>query len=346
MAMDAASRVDRAMACATTLRSARVHRLLGGARWSEGPWPDARRASVWTLSQVWHAELLLTLLGGGLDEAEQVDHDLRGYRGHLGWMPYPSDHLRYFDDNAWMGLALVQRHLRDGDPDALASAKDVFRILRQGEDDDGGVRWRDVADSPRNTCATAPAIELALRLHLIDPDGDALAFAERNQAWLDAVLRRDDHLYADNVDDDGRVEHSLWSYNQGTPVGAAALWYRVSGEARWIDRGAATLTAALAHFGREDGAGWWSQPPVFNAVFFRNASAFEAVAGLGSVAPVLDRYLDRVIADALDPATGWCSGGGIGHYDQGGTIDQAGLVQCFAVAALAARSPERLADLC
>jgi hypothetical protein len=85
---------------------------------------------------------------------------------------------------------------------------------------------------------------------------------------------------------------------------------------------------------------------VFNAVFFRNALAFEAVAGLDSVGPVLDRYLDRVLAEAWNPATGWCDGGGIGRYDRGGTIDQAGLVQCFALAGLAEAARAKLVDVC
>jgi hypothetical protein len=47
----------------------------------------------------------------------------------------------------------------------------------------------------------------------------------------------------------------------------------------------------------------------------------------------LDRYLERVWREARDVRTGRFTTGGIGHYDDGGTVDHAGLVQLFALQA-------------
>ena len=53
---------------------------------------------------------------------------------------------------------------------------------------------------------TAPAAQLALWLHLLTGDADALAFALRCRSFLEATLRRDDRLYADDIDP-ARVGH-------------------------------------------------------------------------------------------------------------------------------------------
>jgi hypothetical protein len=150
-------------------------------------------------------------------------------------------------------------------------------------------------------------------------------------AFLARELRGGDGLYADHVTDEGSIESTVWSYNQGTPVGAGALWSRVAGHAGPLRGARLTADAALAHFGKQDRL--WRQPPVFNAIFFRNLLLLDGVAGYPPVGTALDIYLDRVWEEARDPKTGWFTGGGIGAYEQGGTIDQAGLVQLFALAA-------------
>ena len=73
----------------------------------------------------------------------------------------------------------------------------------------------------RNTCSTGPTAQVALRLHGRTGETAYLDFAERQMRLLDAILRDDDGLYRDNVDADGPFEPTIWSYNQGTPIGAA-----------------------------------------------------------------------------------------------------------------------------
>jgi len=143
------------------------------------------------------------------------------------------------------------------------------------------------------------------------------------------------------VDAAGRVEHSLWSYNQGTPAGADALWFRVTGDERRLDRAARTAHAALAHFEVDDGL--WRQPPAFVAILLRNLMAVHAVRPLPGLLATVDGYLDRVWATARDPRTGVLAGGGIGRYENGGVIDHAAVVQLLALRAW----PERWwPDIC
>lgn len=299
--------------------------------------PPVRRsgpAAVWPLGQVLVAHADLELIGrADADEGRALAALLRRYDGPdpaAGYGPFPGDRERYFDDNAWIGLWALQRHAQTGDPAMLAEAGRVAAFVASGQTPDGGVRWVDRPDSPRSTCATAPFAALALRLVRATGDQRWQAPAEAALAFLATELRTSDGLYRDNVDVAGRIDPALWSYNQGTPVGALVQLHLVTGAAEPLDQAIATAEAALAHYGTDDRL--WSQPPAFNAIFFRNLVQLDAVVEQPAAWAALDGYLDRVWATARDGRSGLLFGGSIGRYEQSG-IDQAALVQLFAIQA-------------
>jgi hypothetical protein len=306
----------------------------------EGPARGAPAAAVWPLGQVLAAAVDLRRLPWGGDRTDELLGTLSRYRVGRVYAPFPGSREHYHDDNAWIGLVLAQLAAETGERAHLAAAREVLGTLADGAAPGGGIRWKAGHDSV-NTCSTGPGVELALRVHLLTGDGDALAFAEHHHDALDRLLRGPDGLYRDHVDARGRVEPTVWSYNQGTPLGAAVLRFRVTGDERFLERAMATAEAALAHFGSEDR--WWTHPPVFNAVFFRNLLTLQAVVPSDRYLGALDDYLERVWVDARDPVTGLCTAGGIGSYDGRPTIDQAGLVQLYA---LRAWPPELWPEAC
>lgn len=283
-----------------------------------------------------------------------------------------------------MGLALVQAHLATGDARALDRAAWVLDRLRAGErDGSGGIHWIEHPAESCHTCSTAPTGELAARLHLLRGAPADLALAERTWGYLDRSLRTPDGLYADNRRNDGTVDPAIYSYNQGTPVGLAVLLDRISGLA--THRGAARLTAgaALAHFGTDDRL--WTHAPAFNAILLRNLALLDAgddprepsegttsTGGTGPngrrgpVAPadatghdqlastawranfhrVLLDHAERLWVDGRHPGTGWFTEGGIGRYERGGVLDQAGVVQVFVTANLVTLAAPARLDLC
>ncbi|MEW6555455.1 MAG: glycoside hydrolase family 76 protein [Actinomycetota bacterium] len=192
----------------------------------------------------------------------------------------------------------------------------------------------------RHTCSTAPAAEVALRLALMEnaraPAGAAgpggyRVFAEAAMAFLVRELRRPDSLFADHIKDDGSIEPTVWSYNQGTTVGAWALWHRLTGEHEPLELARDTASAAITYFGQEDRL--WQQPPVFNAVFMRNLLLLDEVSPFPAGGAMLAAYLDGAWSESRDPHTGWFTGGGIGRYGRGGSIDLAAFAQLYARAA-------------
>jgi len=299
-------------------------------RFREAPGRD-RIASVWPLSQTIAAGV--DLAGAGQDVDDDLDGLMRSLRLYSkrdgGWAPTPRAHRRYFDDNAWIGLASARRHAATGERRDLDRASRALDFVRRGEDPEGGVRWAEGRRS-RNTCSTAPAALLALRVHARTQDPEMLGFASRTLDWLDATLRRPDRLYADRIDGE-RVERTVWSYNQGSAAAAHVWRYRTTGDPVSTEAAKTTAVAATAWLARDDRL--WHQPPVFNAIAFRGLLAVHDVAPVRGLVDLVDAYLERAWREARDPETGLFTRRGIGSYDGRPAIDQAGIAQLFAVRA-------------
>ena len=285
-------------------------------------------APVWPVSQVLAAAVDLAELTGDYGVVERLVIGLRRFSAGDGYLPDPGERRRYYDDNAWIGLCFAQLHLQTGEARWLRRARKVFRFVQEGHDPDGGMRWVEGRRS-RNTCSAAPAAQLALRLHGSDGATETLEFARRTLTWLDATLRIGGGLYADHVDARGRVEPTLWTYNQGAAIGAHLLLHQATGDEVALRRARSTAAASLERFGADR---TWRHPPVFNAVWFRNLLALDAVTPIVGMRPALDVYLRRAWREGRSHE-GSFTGGGIGSYDGTPAIDSGDLVQLLALRA-------------
>jgi hypothetical protein len=70
------------------------------------------------------------------------------------------------------------------------------------------------------------------------------------------------------------VEPFLWSYNQGTMIGAGTLLYQATGNAAFLYEARQTAKAALAYF---TGERLGEEIPFFPAVYFRNLLYLDSV---------------------------------------------------------------------
>ena len=159
--------------------------------------------------------------------------------------------------------------------------------------------------------------------------------------FLDRVLRDDAGLYRDHIGADGAIEPTVWSYNQGTPIGASVLLSRITGDDTWIERATQTAVssaAALRSRRRLVAAATGVQRDLLpqSSGLARGRTEF-------ALLDVLDDYLERVWTHARHRRTGLFVDGGIGSYDGNPTIDQAGLTQVFAFRAW---GPDRWPDIC
>ncbi|MFN8514702.1 MAG: glycoside hydrolase family 76 protein [Chloroflexia bacterium] len=308
---------------------------------------DRAYAYLWPLSQAWMAALDLAAAGdaAALERARELRGSFFAHYWDMGIRPpggaaYPvtaGGGDIYYDDNAWIGLALIRLAELARDESAVADAARVFAFVASGWDDapdhaqPGGIFWTmqpHIRD--RNTCSNGPTALLALRLYEATGERAYLEWGRRLFGWVERALRDPaDGLYWDHIKPDGAIERTKWSYNQGTMLGSAALLARVDDDAALLGRAREIALAALAHYAEGDRL--WGQDPAFNGIFFENLHLLGEVAGdHGFYREVLAAYAQRAWAPGRDPRTGLCNFGRRGRVE---LLTQAAAVRVLALAA-------------
>ena len=151
---------------------------------------------------------------------------------------------RFYDDNIWVGIDMVDLYSLTKSQVYLSRAKIVWNFVLAGTDDKmgGGVYWKEYGTS-KNTCSSAPAAVLAAKLYLATNDAAYLKSAKDLYAWTKKTLQDpSDYLYWDNVvlSDNNNPNSSLviakdkFPYNAGQPMQAAALLYKITGETQYL----------------------------------------------------------------------------------------------------------------
>ncbi|CAA9557675.1 MAG: GH76 [uncultured Thermomicrobiales bacterium] len=311
---------------------------------------DRRYAYLWPFGQAFAATLDIAVLGdkdaAALARAETLadaffahywDTASRPPGGTA--YPIPPGGDKYYDDNIWLGLDLIDLWRATGEGRWRDNAARIFAFVSSAWDDDprhpspGGIFWAQPAANPtrdRNTVSNAPAAILALHLHEATGKPTYLDWAERTFAWVERTLRDpSDGLYWDHLKLDGRIERTKWSYNQGTMIGAATLLSRATGDDVFLDRARLIADAALAYYAADERLR--AQDPPFNAIFFRNLRLLgDALGDHSSYRPLLTAYAARAWREGRDPRTGLIGFGRRGRVE---LLHQAAATQLFSLLA-------------
>ncbi len=172
-------------------------------------------------------------------------------------LPGPKSPDRYYDDNEWVVLGLVEAYELTNDPADLSRAEKTFAFVMSGEDKQlgGGLFWHEQEKKSKNTCSNGPAIVAALRLYGVTQKAEYLNTAKRLYSWTNEHLQDVDGLYWDNVKLDGRVEKTKFTYNSALMLRANALFHAITHEIKYLDEAERIAKAAEAHwFRKETGA--------------------------------------------------------------------------------------------
>ncbi|GAA1435169.1 glycoside hydrolase family 76 protein [Microlunatus lacustris] len=258
--------------------------------------------------------------------------------------PYGNGGDFFYDDNEWVGLKDTQQWRMFRDRSALREAEQLFDLVVSGWDTDpdhaapGGVFWTQAPwSADRNTVSNMPGAELGLRLHQITGRRRYRDWSLRMYDWTNRHLQRPDGLYHDHLDLEGTVEKTIWSYNQGVPVGVNVALYEVTGRRRYLTEAVRIARAARAYYatdGRLD-----RQPAFFNSIYFKNLLRLGAATRQPSYRADMAAYADRMWSSRRDPVTG-LFGGADGERAE--MIQQAAMVQIYAVLAWAPRHHPKL----
>ena len=156
------------------------------------------------------------------------------FKGFLGVHGETWEKNDFNDDIMWMVIACTRAHLLTGEADYLQAAKTNFDLCyqRASSGDLGGGLWWKTDNRSKNACVNGPG---AIAAYLL---GEAIkdeAYKVKSKAmfiWVkEKLFNPKTGAVADNLHRDGRIHRRVYSYNQGTFVGAADL-LGFHGEAR------------------------------------------------------------------------------------------------------------------
>lgn len=211
---------------------------------------------------------------------------------------------KYYDDNQWLGIDFVYAFRTLGDDAYLERSRVIWDFSISGWSDEmgGGIYWRENDFSTKNTCSNGPAAVHALLLYQETGEEEYLDWALRILAWLDETLYDEKSgVYHDNVNADGLLVQTKWTYNAGTPLHAYALLHAVTGDAQWLERARTLAADSYAYFAKvsvpdaPDAVRQWQAQPWFNSILHRGYEALYEVdpepdATYVSSLPMLLRY--------------------------------------------------------
>lgn len=242
---------------------------------------------AWPLSQALAATLEVGPFEGPHSHMSRVlrrrfallDRRFRSGQLYIAW---PQNAYVYYDDNEWIALDLLDWNHLHPNTYAVQRAASVFTAVTSAWSSDpafqcpGGVPWTTTPGQlSRNTVSTANAAVLGLRLYQLDPQPFFLQWSTRMLSWLDQCLLAPDGLFWDNIQPDGTVDQSEWSYNQGSVMEAYRLLYLVTGNPADLARAESIADTTLAAFRSR----WPTEPPEFAAIFFRRLLDLAALDG-------------------------------------------------------------------
>jgi hypothetical protein len=330
----------------------------GGNRYSY-LWPFSR-ALVGTVTL---AGIPAALLGGASYQSDVANRlaGLARYWDGTGYDSYPVAPFgnggdKYYDDQAWVGLAAAQTYAMSGNPSALSDAESAFNFVYPGGwaaaagFEPGGIYWVNqgvgvgVNNHDRTTTSNAPNAELALLLGAADPasassyDNDAaLIYGWVNQ-FLYNVPTSPNYapsqpaLMFDKVVGNNTIDHTLWTYNQGTMIAADVREYQLTGQATYLSQAESIATTALHTFTETS---YLSQPAAFDAIFFRGLLVLYSATSDGGlraqIVQTVQTYADDAWNNYRSPAGLFRFPSTSGSGDQ--LLDQGAMVEIYAALA-------------
>jgi predicted alpha-1,6-mannanase (GH76 family) len=231
----------------------RVGGVLPGTRIGRVRWPRRAPAALVPWHYWWQAHLLDCLIDAQLraphrPRAKAIAAVARTVRLRNGgaWLN------RYYDDIAWLGLALQRAGTLVGRSGPSALPRITHRLHDGWTEGGGGGIWWRRDDDFKAAPANGPAAILLAR------DGQS-AFAAAITDWMaETLVDPDSGLVRDGVRvaPDGSiraVEPYIYTYNQGVYLGACVELVARDGHQRWADRSLALVDAVRHRLAGPDG---------------------------------------------------------------------------------------------
>ncbi len=193
----------------------------------------------------------------------------------------------YVDDMEWIVLAQLRMYETASNPTYLEKAKQMFNQWiwpTWGPDDEapwyGGITWKVDVQKSKNACSNGPAAIIAARLaqfgkalHEDSQSADYLKKAQQIYSWEKKTLFDEETgAVNDNIGQNGKVNHSVFTYNQGTFIGAAHELYKLTGDQQYLEDAVKASYYVILKMSNHGGAlsdATHGDGGLFHGIFFR-----------------------------------------------------------------------------
>jgi predicted alpha-1,6-mannanase (GH76 family) len=195
----------------------------------------------------------------------------------------------YVDDMEWIVLAQLRMFESTEKDFYFTKAKQMYNdwiFPTWGPENEapwhGGITWKTDVGKSKNACSNGPAAIIAARLYTMF-DKVADPGVKPRQAYLEEAIKiyswLRDRLYDpiegkvyDNMDESGNISRKVYTYNQGTFIGAAHELYKITGNKQYLDEAVKAANYVIDHMSNNEGVlanATSGDGGLFNGIFFR-----------------------------------------------------------------------------
>lgn len=231
---------------------------------------------------------------------------------------------RFYDDNQWLGIALMDAYFRTKKTEYKQKANEIYRFMLTGYDDKlgGGLYWKEDEKTGKNTCSNGPGILLALQLYKASKQKKYLDTAMSLYKWANKNLRSPQGIYYDNISiKTGKIDKKAYSYNTATMLESNVYLYELIREKKYLTEALFIADHSLTEF-YADGKftdGYW-----FNAVMLRAYQHLLKIHPDKKYVNAFERCVQTAINNDLKPD------GLMGKEKEVNLVNQSGMLEIMA----------------
>lgn len=202
---------------------------------------------------------------------------------------------RFYDDNQWIAIALMDACLRKNNEQYLSWSKEIYRFMMTGYDtvSGGGLYWKEKDWTTKNTCSNGPGIVLALQLYQSTKEKRYLNTALHLYEWVNKWLRTPQGVYWDNVKTtkNNSIDSAIYSYNTGIMIQANTKLYNITKDEKYLAEAKKLAKGSYDHFFKD---GVFKSSYWFNAVLLRGYEELYAIDKNPVYLKAMQQYADKV----------------------------------------------------
>ncbi|MDA8080277.1 MAG: hypothetical protein M0Z96_01495 [Actinomycetota bacterium] len=241
--------------------------------------------------------------------------------------------VKKYDDNAWLGLDLIDAYLITHKATYLDQARAVATFETTGWSrnehfaDPGGLYWQQSKfKRHRNAVSTAGAALLNGQLYAVTGIKLYRNRAEQYLHWTTSALTLKNGLIGDQISTHGVVNNRVWSYNQGLVIAANVSLYNSTKNPAYLAAARHLAHKSLFYLNYRNRLE--EQPQVFDAIYFRSLMSLNAIAPDARYLRALRSYA-TYLYDRMVPSTGVVHLGPMTTASTGWLLTQAAATQVF-----------------